>query len=187
VLLGNTCYFFLQGANLQGAHIVYGRLWEALVWRAHNITDAQVLHPYRMSIGYSAYPEPCNTISQCLEAANIAYRQFAMMPEKSPDHETSAPHVDDTGLPILARKLGIPYLSLLPRKLPAGVQRLLDPRLALELHCYPLGREKDVLTVAMSHLPDQEALDRLARETGLQIFPVLAHPQELETALETLV
>ncbi len=94
---------------------------------------------------------------------------------------------DDTELPTLARKLGIPYLTLLPHKMPAGVQRLVNPSLAQELRCFPIGRERNTLTVAMQDPQDNAALDRLHQETGLCIFPVLAHPQALQHALEQLV
>jgi hypothetical protein len=90
-------------------------------------------------------------------------------------------------LPVLARKLGIPYLTLLPKKLPEDLQQLVNPQLARELHCYPLGRERNMLTVAMLNPQDSSALDRLQRETGLHIFPVLTHPDALKTALEQLV
>jgi hypothetical protein len=89
----------------------------------------------------------------------------------------------DDDLPALARKLGIPYLALLPRKLPREVRQLVRPELALELHCYPLGRERDTLTVAIADPQDSQMFDRLRKETGLRIFPVLAHPQELHLVL----
>jgi hypothetical protein len=34
---------------------------------------------------------------------------------------------------------------------------------------------------------NRDALDRLRAETGLHIFPVLAHPKTLQCALEQLV
>ena len=55
--------------------------------------------------------------------------------------------------------------------------------LARELHCYPLGRERNTLTVAMLNPQDHQAIERLRQETGLRIFPVLTHPEALETAL----
>ncbi|HLZ63169.1 MAG TPA: hypothetical protein VKR06_40070 [Ktedonosporobacter sp.] len=206
ILLGQTCYFMLLRANLQGARIVQDRLWDALLWRVHNIMDEEILHPQGMSIGHSAYPGSDSSINTCIEAASVACMNFNILPEKSPRqqansltfeitsaaggasiHKRSGQAASEGELPNLARKLGIPYLSLLPHKLPIKVQRLVNPQLAQELHCYPVGRERDILTVAMSNPQDREALDRLARETGLHIFPVLTHPQELETALARLV
>src|SRR5579863_9963562 len=42
-LLNHTLYFLLLGANLQGGQIVQTRLWDALLWRVHNIDDVEVL------------------------------------------------------------------------------------------------------------------------------------------------
>lgn len=192
-LLNHTMYFLLPGANLQGAQIVQSRLWEALLWRVHNLSHADGRRPRGMATGYSAYPMYHAHIDEFIEVASRASLHFDWQPEKSM-RKSVARHVPprvesetEGDLPALARKLGIPYLSLLPRKLPQGVQRLVDPKLAQELHCYPLGRERNMLTVAMLNPQDRSALDRLTQETGLHIFPVLTHPQALQTALEQLV
>ena len=58
------------------------------------------------------------------------------------------------------------------------------PELAQELHCFPLGCADKTLTVAMSNPQDGQILDRLQKETGMRIFPVLIHPDELKNALE---
>ena len=88
---------------------------------------------------------------------------------------------------MLARELGIPYLTRLPRMLPSGLHHLVNPGLAQELRCYPLGRERTMLTVAMESPLDHRALDRLTQETGLRIFPVLTHPHALAAGLEQFV
>jgi hypothetical protein len=173
-------YFVLPGANLQGAHIVQERLWEALVWRVHNI-EAGILPPLSISSGYSAYPEPNADFEQCIMASGITSLDFQL--EGAFERENAK----DDELPALARKLGIPYLALLPRKLPREVRQLVRPELALELHCYPIGRERDTLTVAIADPQDSQMFDRLRKETGLRIFPVLAHPQELQMVLNQFV
>jgi hypothetical protein len=178
LLLHTEMYIVLRGANLQGAHIVQERLWEALVWRVHNI-EARILSPLAISSGYSAYPEPYANFEQCIMAAGINNLDFRL---DGDEHEDAR----DDELPALARKLGIPYLELLPRKLPREVRQLVRPELALELHCYPLGRERDTLTVAIADPQDSQMFDRLRKETGLRIFPVLARPQELQLVLSQL-
>jgi len=183
-LHGISFHFLLRGANLQGAKIVEERLWDALLWRVHNAKDDGILRPYHMTIGHSAYPEPHKDVNLCIAAARVARKSFEIAPEKSSRQATLA---KDADLPILARRLGIPYLSLLPHKLPLNIKRLVSPQLAQELRCCPLGRERNTLTVAMSDPQDNHALKRLQKETGLRIFPVLAHPQEIQTALERLV
>lgn len=191
-ILDNTMYFVLLGANEQGGEIVQSRLWEALLWRIHNITDGEIMPPYRMTIGHSAYPIPCSEIQEFVEAASEVRLHFGAAVEKvtrksqARQAQSSQQNVAEEDLPALARKLGIPYLELLPRKPPAGVSRLVDPKLAHELHCYPIGRERNMLTVAMLNPQDRSILDRLQRETGLLIFPVLTHPEALQTALEQL-
>ena len=185
-LHGFTFHFLLPGANQQGANIVQERLWEALLWRVHSAHDGDVLRPCHMTIGHSAYPEPHKEIKLCIATARIARQSFDVQPEKAGRQLTAQP-AKDTDLPVMARKMGIPYLSLLPRQLPSSVKRLVSAQLAQELNCYPVGRERNILTVAMSNPQDNQALNRLQKETGLNIFPVLVHPQELQTVLEQLV
>ena len=189
----NTLYFVLRGSDQQGGSIVETRLWEALLWRVHNMTEKEFLRPISLTIGHSGYQESNANIEESIEAANVTSLRYTWQGEKSsrktPRHLPALPHPteDENELPELARKLGIPYLSLLPQKLPVGVQRLVNPSLALELRCFPIGRERNMLTVAMQNPQDNEALNRLHEETGLLIFPVLAHPETLQHALEQLV
>src|SRR5712691_7244091 len=199
-LLSHTYYFLLLAANLQGGQIVQSRLWDALLWRIHSIhsihnaADREILCPCSISSGYSAYPASHQDINEFIEAASDASLRSNFTSEK-PRRKGAAKqtrtHQQEDGrdeeLPTLARKLGIPYLSPLPRKLPERVQQLVDPKLAQELGCYPLGRERNMLTVAMLNPKDRLALERLHQETGMDIFPILTHPQELQTALKQLV
>lgn len=193
-LSGHSMYFLLPGANEQGGQIVQSRLWEALLWRVHNNSGREVTRPRVMSIGHSAWSNSPASIDQFIEEASKACLRFDLQPERPSrkavvrQQRQSLSHIEADGeLPALARKLGIPYLSLLPHKLPHGVQNIVNPKLAQELRCYPIGRERNILTVAMLNPQDRSALDRLHRETGLHIFPVLAHPSALQTALEQLV
>lgn len=182
-LCGQTLYFLLAKATLQGAHLVHERLWEALLWRIHNASEAGILQPTLISIGYCAYPQPAAEIHACMRTAHETRQRFELQPERS-SNQLAHSDIDPYQL---ARKLGIPYLSLLPRKLPATVLEIIRPELAHELHCYPVGRERNILTVAMSDPRDNQVLTRLQEETGLRIFPVLASPHELQTALAEFV
>jgi hypothetical protein len=193
--LGHSLYFLLPGASIQGGQSVQDRLWEALLWRVGNLSEREVLPPRRMAIGHSAYPMAHETIDNFITAASKAILRFDLQSEQAV-HKPAAARVEqqveivdemEEELPALARKLGIPYLTLLPKKLPQSLQHLVDPKLAQELHCYPLGRERNMLTVAMLNPRDRSTLDRLKQETGLHIFPVLTHPHALQVALEQLV
>ncbi len=182
---GTTCYFLLPTANIQGGYIVQERLWEALLTQVQIACKTTALRPVMMTIGHSAYPDSGQDAQQCLTIAQTARRTLDFRPKKSAP-ALSMPAGEDSELPQLARQLGVPYLSLLPRKLPLRVRHLLSPTLAQELHCFPVGRERDVLTVAIADPRDCSALDRLRQETGLHIFPILVPPNELQTALEQL-
>jgi len=221
-LLNQTAYFLLPGANQQGAQIVQGRLWEAMLWYINHseVVDFRTLHTHRITIGHSAYQVPHDDISEFIKEASEVVLSFelqldrftrktvrphqssrqvaiswvqvsAKAPPAAPIQiQNDASEQQDRGaseeLAVVARKLGIPYLALLPEKLPEDLQQLVNPQLARELHCYPLGRERNMLSVAMLNPRDSSVLDRLQRETGLRIFPVLAHPDVLQKALEQL-
>jgi type II secretion system (T2SS) protein E len=188
-LYNSTLYFFLKGADMQGAKIVQNRLWEALLWRIHNISEGEVARPRSIASGFSAYPTPSPAVGHLLEAANDGGLRSNFGSEKPVRKAiacTAQRLIADEDLPALARKLGIPYLSLLPRKLPVRIQQLVNPQLAHELRCYPVGRERNMLTVAMLDPQDRLALERLRQETGLDIFPVLTHPLVLQMALDHL-
>lgn len=208
-LLDGTLYFLLLGANEREGQIVQNRLWKTLLYRVDNVADLHIPRPCSLTIGYSAYPLPYNEIDEFIKAASEVLLRCDWRPEKPTlkARQASTQHlpilepassftsigfplyerqVIGDELPALARKLGIPYLSLLPRKLPKHVQRLVNPKLAYELRCYPVGRDRNRLTVAMLDPQDRAALQRLHEETGLDIFPVLTHSQALQTALEQL-
>ncbi len=198
-LLNSTFYFVLPGANAEGGRIVESRLWDALLWSVHNVHENNVLRPRIMTIGHAASSPADENAHACIAAASEPCYSFDTQPEIDTDSIDDSLQDNDMvmldtevisredELTALARKLGMPYLSLLPRKKPEQIQRLVTLKLAHELQCYPLGRERGTLTVALSNPQDSTILARLHRETGLRIFPVLAHPQELQTALSLLV
>ena len=180
-LLHHSFYFLLPAADANGGAIVQERLWEALLWSVHNTLENDFPRPRAMTIGHSASVAPDDDIVRCIKEAGEAQLSFNLLLEKP---TRKAPPAKDSDLSLLARQLGVPYVPLLPRKLPIRLQRLVTPTLAQELHCFPIGRDRDILTVAMSNPQDNSALERLRMETGLNIFPVLVNPRELQSALE---
>src|SRR5262249_36321816 len=144
-------------------------LWEALLWRVHNMGEQEVLRPAKLAIGHGAFPDPHASPEELLCAANEVSRRFGGRTDRSwprslgrgAREEEPARDEEKEELPLLARKLGIPYLTLLPRKLPRRVLQVVNARLAQELRCYPVGRERNMLTVAMLNPQDHKALERL--------------------------
>lgn len=192
-LLGNQLHFLLLEARIEGGEIVQDRLWDALLWRIHNSSDREFAHLNSVAIGCSAYPEPHATIDAFLHTACETCFQADLHPQKPPQQPTPQSGATDTPSPaeddLLARslRLGIPYLLNLPHMLPERLKRLIDVQLAQELQCYPVGKERKVLTVAMVNPQDHAALHRLRQVTGLTIFPVLTHPDRLQSALQQLL
>jgi hypothetical protein len=190
--VGHTLYFLLHGAKKQGGQIVQDRLWEALLWRVHNLSEHDLTCPLSLTIGHSSYPLH-STLHDLVATADEIMLRFDTQHEIASQQraEISQTHSEkedpEQELPNLARRLGIPYLTLLPSTFPQSLQHLVTPKLAQELRCYPVGRERNKLTVAMLNPVDHSVLDRLKQETGLHIFPVLTHPQALQVALEQLV
>jgi hypothetical protein len=176
-LKDTTCYFLLAGANLEGGNVVQHRLWSAVEKSIQIMQEEGMTLPCTTAIGHSAYPEPSTTIEQCLDDALIQCE----MQQKEVIQEPTLPEAD---LSMMARQFGVPYLPFLPRTLPNKIKELIKPELAQELHCFPLGCAHNTLTVAMSNPQDNQILSRLRQETGMRIFPVLIHPDELQNALE---
>ena len=188
-----SMYFMLLAANLQGAEIVEERLWEALLWRVHSMSEQELPRPTSVSIGHSAFPVPQDSPEDLLSAAQTTSRHFGERVQRTCQRDAHAGYERDGArpeeqgeLPLLARKLGIPYLTFLPSRPPRRALQVVSTRLAQELRCYPVGRERNMLTVAMLNPQDNQALERLRQETGLFIFPVLTHPEALDSALKQL-
>jgi hypothetical protein len=192
-----TGYVVLPGADLQGAEIVEERLWEALLNHTRKLAaQEELLCPVQLTIGHGALPEPQRDVETLLHAAREVSRHFRVRPIRSArphyapvsgiDESEAVAEGEHAEISRLARKLGIPYLTLLPRKLPPRVLQSVNARLARELRCYPLGRERNMLTVAMLNPQDHQTLERLHQETGLSIYPVLTHQEALDNALKQL-
>ncbi|HEY0756908.1 MAG TPA: hypothetical protein VGD98_23350 [Ktedonobacteraceae bacterium] len=191
-MCGHYMYFVLLAAKLQGAEIVEERLWEALLWHIHSMGEQDLPRPEHVSIGHSAFPLPQASSEELLSASQAISKHFGPRVRRvtqragRTQEEASELLEAEEELPRLAKRLGIPYLTFLPSRPPRRALQVVSTSLARELRCYPLGRERNMLTVAMLNPQDQQALERLHQETGLQIFPVLTHPQALENALQQL-
>jgi Type II secretion system (T2SS), protein E, N-terminal domain len=178
-LKDTTCYFLLAEASLQGGEIVQHRLWKVLQENIRPIRENTIQLPRAITIGHAAYPEPSHTVEQCLHDA-----QMQCEIQWNDDDTRQMPSLPEPDLSMMARQLGVPYLAFLPRTFSNRVRQLIRPELAQELHCFPLGCARNTLTVAMSNPQDDRILARLRQETGMRIFPVLIHPDELQNALK---
>jgi hypothetical protein len=180
-------YFLLAGISNKGAAIIKDQLWEALLRRVRDEEiDEQVHRPEGASAGYSAYPHPCETMQQSLEEALVEQVKVQSVCEQQELAEGNA-YQKQLALAQMAQDLGVPYLPNFPQRISTRLKRLIAPALAQELQCYPVGRERNTLTVAMVDPCDEQAVKQLQRITGLRIFPVLADAQEMRVALERII
>src|SRR5262249_14465841 len=103
-LKDTTCYFLLADANLEGGDTVQHRLWKVLVESIQIMQEYTIALPSAMTIGCSAYPEPSQTIEQCLNDALTACGT------QQHDDTTQVPSWPEADLSMMARQLGVPYL-----------------------------------------------------------------------------
>lgn len=78
-----------------------------------------------------------------------------------------------------ARALGVPYIAP-PHRIPSSVRNLLSVEMMRQLHCLPIGRDRNALTVALADPTDRSVVQRLEQITGLSIFPVMTDLDALE-------
>ncbi len=76
----------------------------------------------------------------------------------------------------------VPFMQL-PAHLSQRLKRLIPHALAFELHCAPVGRDHQYLTVAMSNPADERAISLLKEATGMTIFPVSCDEDALNVLL----
>lgn len=168
------------------------------IYRSICLLQAETLVPplkreTTIVLGMGSYPDPAASIEgiyqQAAEIAHTLTLRPAMRTQlrgydPQPTMELAAEHLDYWKSSILADMKGavVPYMEL-PRALSHQLTQLIPYRIACELHCAPVGREHQCLTVAMREPSDHEAIARLREVTGLTIFPVACEENELNDLL----
>ncbi len=87
---------------------------------------------------------------------------------------------------VLSRVLRIPTISLSKLELDTELGQLITRKLAYHYQVVPVARVGKQLTVAMSDPMNVMALDYLAQQTGLELTPMIAPPEEIQEALHRL-
>lgn len=95
---------------------------------------------------------------------------------------------DESSAIAIARQLGIPYAShankILVMQKDQGLKAIVPEVVAREDLILPLFIDSGVLAVAMANPTDQALIDRLKRNSGLNIQPFIAAKQELILAID---
>ncbi|MBI2341286.1 MAG: type II/IV secretion system protein, partial [Deltaproteobacteria bacterium] len=87
-------------------------------------------------------------------------------------------------LKFIADKLRIPFISLASRKIDSSVVKFVPINLAQKYHFVPVGKEKDVLTIAMADPLDLFALDEIKGVVKCDCEPAFTTPEEVEKAVK---
>ena len=84
----------------------------------------------------------------------------------------------------LSKQIDVPCISLLHVDIPKKVLRKLSRTVALECKAVPVRIEGDRLEVAMIDPTDVDALDRLEKDSGMTVAPLVAPESSIATMIE---
>jgi len=85
----------------------------------------------------------------------------------------------------LSLQLGLPHIALDDLTVDPAVLRLVPEELARRYGVFPVRRDQDSLTLAISDPFDIEALDRIRAVTGLNLREVITQGEQIQKAIET--
>jgi type IV pilus assembly protein PilB len=85
----------------------------------------------------------------------------------------------------LSLQLGLPHIALDDLTVDPAVLRLVPEGLARRYGVFPVRRDQDSLTLAISDPFDIEALDRIRAVTGLNLREVITQAEQIQKAIET--
>ena len=141
-----------------------------------------------LSIGIATYPRPSGDSAALVEFSDIAmYRakeagggvrvwehSFAEGPRGS-----LRPRSGNTNTP------AAPFLAEPARLATPSLQALLSPALAAEWNAVVVGRDGQVLTVALP-MPNSAAVDSISKASGFAVYPVYSNSVDLEATRRRL-
>jgi hypothetical protein len=84
----------------------------------------------------------------------------------------------------LSKQIDVPCISLLHVDIPKKVLRKLSRTTVVECKAVPVRIEGDRLEVAMTDPTDLEALDRLEKDSGMTVTPLIAPESSIATMIE---
>jgi diguanylate cyclase (GGDEF)-like protein len=139
-----------------------------------------------LSIGIATYPRPSGDSSALIEFSDIAmYRakeagggvrvwehSFAEGPRGSLRPRSGTPPA-------------APFLAEPARLATSSLQALLSPSLAAEWNAVVVGRDGQVLTIALP-MPNSAAVDSISKASGFAVYPVYSNSVDLEATRRRL-
>ena len=139
-----------------------------------------------LSIGIATFPRPAGDATALVEAADMAmYRAkqsgggIRVWEHSLGDGPRGAIRQRTMNLP------PAPYLADPARLATAELQLLLPSVLASEWNALVVGRDGQVLTVALPQ-PNPAAVDAISKVTGFAVYPVFSNPADIEATRKRL-
>ena len=192
---GASIAILLPDVDQEGSHALLQRVYHSINLLQPETVIPPLKRETEITLGIGSYPVPGASLEELLYQTGFVAIRITLRPAVT----TQLPGIRSIGLAegdlyshmqgeenesfISARNCGVPYMKL-PSRLSPRLKQLIPHALASELHCAPVGRDHNRLTVAMAFPTDAQAIDRLQKTTGLTIFPVACEVQALDTLLE---
>jgi diguanylate cyclase (GGDEF)-like protein len=139
-----------------------------------------------LSIGIATYPRPSGDGAALIEFADIAmYRAKEAGGGVRVWEHSFAEGPRGSLRPRVAAPPPAPFLAEPARLASPGLQALLPPALAAEWNAVVVGREGQVLTVALP-TPNNAAVDSISKASGFAVYPVYSNSVDLEATRRRL-
>lgn len=187
---GASIAIILPDVDQEGAQILLERIFYSINLLQPETVIPPLTRETEIILGIGSHPKPGTSLEDLLHHTGFIASRIMLRPAVSTQlHNTSSISVIEENLYNLnqdqdaARNHGIPFMQL-PTQLPTRLKQLIPYTLACELHCAPVGRDHNRLTVAMAYPTDLQAIDRLHTTTSMAIFPVACEIKALDYLLE---
>ncbi len=194
---GTGAAIIFPEVDREGGHKIVERVYHSI-----NLLQSEtVIPPLKREtdvlIGLGSYPKPGSSLEALLYHTGLVARRLRFRPAVTPlawsmKSSSTAEEMlyarrsdeDEREQAALqqARTSGIPFMQL-PAQLPPRLKQLIPYSLAVELHCAPVGRDHNRLTVAMADPTNSNAIQHLKETTGMIIFPVSCELTVLDALL----
>ncbi len=189
---GTGIAIILPDVDQEGAHCILERVYHSINLLQPETVTPPLRRQTDIWMGIGSYPTPGTSLEGLLYYTGFIAQRLTLRPAVTSHLWTIWPgklpvetqYEDHDGHSSLttARRSGIPFMQL-PTRLSPRLKQLIPYSLALELRCAPVGRNHNLLTVAMAHPTDAQAIERLREATCMTIFVVSCEATALDALL----
>jgi GGDEF domain-containing protein len=193
---GGACVaIMLPDVDQEGSQALLERVYHSINLLQPETVIPPLKRETHITLGIGSYPKQGASLEELLYQTGFIASRITLRPAVTTQlHGTGSIGLVEVNLYnrdqdeendslVAARNNGIPFMQL-PVRLSMQLKHLIPYTLACELRCAPVGRDHNLLTVAMAFPSDSQAIDRLRSTTGMTIFPVACEAQALDDLLK---